>query len=67
MNEDTRITICAAIVSQAIKDYKDALAKKDRGEIRRLEEWFLSDWGQTLSNDNGALIIEKTRKEFFNE
>lgn len=67
MNEDTRITICAAIVSQAIKDYKKALAENDRGEIRRLEKWFLSDWGQKLSNDNGALIIEKTRKEFFNE
>lgn len=54
-----------AIIKQAIDDYKRALIYDNRGKIHCLEKWFLSDWGEFLSGDNGAYIIEKTRKEVF--
>lgn len=51
-----------AILQQAIKDYKTALKKNSYYSKRSLERWFLSDWGEMLSNNNGELIIEKCQK-----
>lgn len=52
-----------AILIQAIDDYKIALIDRDNGEIRHLENFFLSDWGEMLSGCNGELIIEIVRKD----
>lgn len=61
----------AAILKQAADDYKEALldqmedmeCPKTRKEVRRLEKFFRSDWGQSLSYGNGELIIEKCKLE----
>lgn len=52
----------AAIIAQAIKDYKTALKRKDYYKIKSLEKFFLSKWGEMLSNGNGNYIIELCRK-----
>lgn len=59
----------AAIVKQAVDDYIKALRKSDRlcdicEEQTKLEEWFLSKWGQFLSGDNGEYIIEKCNSSY---
>ena len=51
------------ILKQAIYDYQNALVKNDDGQIQTLENWFLSEWGEALSGNNGAYIIENARKE----
>lgn len=53
----------AAIVAQAVKDYRAALMAGNGGAIRHLQNFFLSDWGQSLSGDNGDNIIRKVRAE----
>ena len=52
----------AAILEQAIFDYKKALKKQNEGCIKALERWFLSPYGEFLSDDRGAFIIENCRK-----
>lgn len=57
------------IVRSAVFDLKKALRKSERlgvvcDEQRKLERWFLSQWGQMLSGDNGEYIIEQCRKSY---
>lgn len=52
----------AAILEQAIFDYKKALKKQNDSTIEALERWFLSPYGEFLSDDRGAYIIENCRK-----
>lgn len=52
-----------AIVLQAVKDYRKALKYGKPHEAKALEKWFLSEWGQLLSRDNGAYIIEKVKQD----
>ena len=59
----------AEIVRSAVFDYKKALRKSDRigticEEQAKLERWFLSQWGQFLSGDNGEYIMEQCRKTY---
>lgn len=61
--EEGYIKLQCAIVQQAIKDYKTALRKKDAPKISTLERWFLSPWGQRLSDNNGARIIAAVKQE----
>ena len=56
------------VVRQVVGEYRGALKKSARkGETCQeqgsLEKWFLSPWGQTLSGDNGKLIIELCKRE----
>ena len=51
-----------AIVTQAIKDYKIALKRKNKAQIIELEQWFLSPYGQKLSGNNGEYVIKKCRE-----
>ena len=61
----------AAILLVARYDYQDALldqmedreCPKIRREVRKLEKFFRSDWGQSLSYGNGELIIEKCKQK----
>lgn len=55
--------IRAAVLQQAVDDYADALKNGYGGAVLALERWFLSDWGQALSNSNGDRIIARVRKE----
>ena len=65
----------AAILVVAKHDYKEALLdqmnnsgdKKVNRRVRRLEKFFLSEWGQLLSHDLGELIIEKCKQEVLHE
>ena len=57
------------VVRQAALDLLRALKKSDKlgypcEEQIRLEEWFLSGWGQFLCSDTGSYIIEKCRKTY---
>ena len=56
------------ILKVAVDDYKTAIRKSKRlGEKctqeQALENFFLGEWGQLLSNDNGEYIVERCRKE----
>ena len=55
------------ILCQAIRDYEDALKCRAKGEyarhsIAKLEEFFLSDYGQFLSDFHGEDIIRKCKE-----
>ena len=57
------------IVRQAINDYEKALKRESKGKpplaiysVKSLEKFFLSEWGQALSGNNGKYIIEKCRR-----
>lgn len=55
--------IRAAVLQQAVEDYAKALIKGHSGAIIALERWFLSEWGQAYSENNGEKIIARVRKE----
>jgi len=70
LNLDGCTFLAAGILEQAINDYKLALRgkyKKPKGvpydDCNTLEEFFLSDFGQDLSNNNGELIIQRCKDE----
>ena len=57
-----------AILELAIRDYQCALKCRARGEqarhsVKRLEEFFLSEYGQFLSDGHGEDIIRRCRKQ----
>lgn len=52
-----------AIVELAVRDYEAALKYGNEKEIKSLERFFLSKWGQYLSDDHGEYIINRCRKE----
>ena len=55
--------LCQAIILSAVEDYRNAVNDNRKQKARALERWFLSDWGQALSNCNGELIVERLRNE----
>ena len=70
MTTDGAMRLSEAILSDAVSTYKKLLLSyKLSGDeslkptYTHIERWFLSDWGQILSLDNGELIIEKCQKE----
>lgn len=63
-NDEGLILLQAAILEQAIHDYKIELKC---GGGHRLEKWFLSEWGQMLSRGHGDEIIERIRREVNND
>lgn len=69
--EDIYIEICAAIVKQAKRDYKEALrdpqSRKAQYTQKECERFFLSEWGALVTCDHGAQIIEQCKKEIENE
>lgn len=55
--------LSAAILRQAANDYIKALnTRSGAATARRLEKFFLSDWGQMLSRDQGEEIIKTCRE-----
>lgn len=63
LTNDAYTNVRTAIVQQAIADYRRALRHNDTRQIFYLERWFLGDWGEWLSGQHGAYIIERVRKE----
>ena len=61
--DDGHDNVRVAIISLAIEDYKKALCKGDKDQIKYFEKWFLSDWAQRLSGGSGEYIIEKVKEE----
>ena len=68
--EEAYERLAAAIVVQAVKDYKGALRKEARGKatdstqgtIISCEYFFKSDWFQMLSDLDGVALMQKVRK-----
>ena len=71
---EPELNLAFAIVKLAIEDYKEALEEKlnartikDRmaakAKIEKLEKFFLSDWGQLLTDNHGEDIIRIIRKQ----
>ena len=60
LNGEGLILLQAAILEQAIHDYKIELKC---GGGHSLEKWFLSEWGQRISRGHGKQIIERCKRE----
>ena len=67
MAEIDHETLRVIILQQAVKDYELALRKHKDGEIIALERWFTGWWGQTLSGNQGELIIAECKKRVMND
>lgn len=65
--------LVAAIMKQAVEDYigdlylyySNGRLPKHEKAVKNDERFFLSDYGQTLSGGQGAVIIELAQKEYF--
>lgn len=63
MIDDIYVHLKTAILEQAVKDYRTALKRNDTYLSDYLERWFMSGWGEFLSNNSGAFIVEKVKKQ----
>lgn len=66
---DFYMMLRAEVVKAAVDDLKKAMRKSDRlghvcKEQETLEQWFLTPWGQALTDDNGEQIIARCRKTY---
>ena len=66
-------SLCLAIIEQAVKDYKKMLEAEKRcedlnikREVRKLENFFRSEWFEQISNLDGRLLIKNIRKIILN-
>lgn len=55
--------LVAAILETAEEDLKEAIKYRKHQEVASLKRWFLSEWGQALSGNNGQLIIDRIESE----
>ena len=62
MIEDGYIKLAGAIVGGVANEYISALMSGSEKKCARLENWFLSPYGQLLSMNNGEGIIHDCRK-----
>lgn len=53
--------LAAAIVEQAVWDYRIAVSENNSAEIYKLEKFFLSGWFELLSDLDGETIIRKIK------
>ena len=69
--KDRYFDLMIAIIKQAVEDYKAALRGKKTAAkiktIRECEKFFLSKWGQTLTDGNGQIVIDRCRGEVAQE
>lgn len=64
--------LMAAIVVQAVKDYSKILRKSRLSDLDKrrkfeLEQFFKSDWGESLSELNGEFCLTKTKENVAKE
>ena len=70
MNETGIEDLSNAIILQAVKDYRIALAggsvngRDSKTVIEECERFFQSGWFNVLTNADGMIIIANIRKEF---
>lgn len=70
MNETGIENLTNAIVLQAVKDYRRALAgcnvngRDSKSVIAECERFFRSEWFSVLTNADGEYLITHIRKEF---
>ena len=70
MNETGLEDLSNAIVLQAVKDYRRALAggsvngRDSKSVIAECERFFQSEWFNFLTNVDGMIIMANIRKEF---
>lgn len=70
MNETGIEDLSNAIILQAVKDYRIALAggsvngRDSKSVIEECERFFQSEWFNVLTNADGMIIIANIRKEF---
>ena len=55
--------LAAAIVVQAYDDYKKALKRKDRREIKSIERFFYSDFYSLLTSIEPSYLISNAKRE----
>lgn len=58
------LALAAAIIHKAVQDYNRAAKSNNKNKyivMKQLEEFFLSDWGQTLSLGQGVEIVRLCR------
>lgn len=56
------LRLAGAVLAQASRDYMVAIIANDTGNMQKFEAFFLSEYGQTLSFQQGDYIIRKTRE-----
>lgn len=54
--------LVVAILRKAKSDYIIALKNNNFTQKAKLEAFFLSEWGENLSNNHGTVIIEYCQK-----
>lgn len=59
---DGYVELAGAILKLAAGDYIKALIIDDEKNIKKLERFFLSDWGQMLSLHQGEAIIRNCKR-----
>ena len=70
MNETGIEDLSNAIILQAVKDYRIALAggsvngRDSKSVIAECERFFQSEWFNSLTNIDSKYLIENIRKEF---
>ena len=67
MNEEGIKRLAMAIVLQAVQDYKTALIKNDKVEIRNLEKWFRGNRYKILCSIDGEYLIRKIKEVIKND
>ena len=55
--------LAVAIVVQAYDDYKKALKRKDRREIKSIETFFYSDFYSLLTSIEPSYLINNAKRE----
>ena len=55
--------LAVAIVVQAYDDYKKALKRKDRREIKSIERFFYSDFYSILTSIEPSYLINNAKRE----
>ena len=55
--------LAVAIVAQAYDDYKKALKRKDRREIKSIESFFYSDFYYHLTSIEPSYLINNAKRE----
>ena len=55
--------LAVAIVAQAYDDYKKALKRKDRREIKSIERFFYSDFCYLLTSIEPSYLINNAKRE----
>lgn len=60
--ENPYVELAAAILKQAVDDYIFAIEHDEKRKQKKLEAFFMTDWGSLLSFDQGEYIILTARQ-----